>query len=169
MVTAPRPDILVTGDGKHLALVSADGDVALLRGRAGDFVRGMIFEKAGSFAKATPIEDWPGVRCTLDNCVMTVTGAERSWTLLATRTRTPIASMEMAAACKRVDIVVSDRWLPQSCRPKWIKADRRLLEQSGGLAFYLDAQRVVTANESNRHMPWVKAAHAARAANASHQ
>jgi competence protein ComEC len=59
--------------------------------------------------------------------------------------------------------------LPQSCRPKWIKADRRLLEQSGGLAFYLDAQRVVTANESNRHMPWVKAAHAARAANASHQ
>jgi hypothetical protein len=44
-----------------------------------------------------------------------------------------------------------------------------LLEQSGGLAFYLDAQRVVTANESNRHMPWVKAAHAARAANASHQ
>jgi competence protein ComEC len=169
MVTAPRPDILVTGDGKHLALVSADGDVALLRGRAGDFVRGMIFEKAGSFAKATPIEDWPGVQCTLDNCVMTVTGAERSWTLLATRTRTPIASMEMAAACKRVDIVVSDRWLPQSCRPKWIKADRRLLEQSGGLAFYLDAQRVVTANESNRHMPWVQAALNARAADASDQ
>lgn len=169
MVTAPRPDILVTGDGKHLALVSADGDVALLRGRAGDFVRGMIFEKAGSFAEATPIEDWPGVQCTLDNCVITVTGATRSWTLLATRTRTPIASMEMAAACKRVDIVVSDRWLPQSCRPKWIKADRRLLEQSGGLAFYLDAQRVVTANESNRHTPWVKAALNARAADASYQ
>jgi competence protein ComEC len=169
MVTAPRPDILVTGDGKHLALVSADGDVALLRGRAGDFVRGMIFEKAGSFAEATPIEDWPGVQCTLDNCVITVTGATRSWTLLATRTRTPIASMEMAAACKRVDIVVSDRWLPQSCRPKWIKADRRLLEQSGGLAFYLDAQRVVTANESNRHMPWVQAALNARAADASYQ
>jgi competence protein ComEC len=169
MVTAPRPDILVTGDGKHLALVSADGEVALLRGRAGDFVRGMIFEKAGSFAKATPIEDWPGVQCTLDNCVITVTGATRSWTLLATRTRTPIASMEMAAACKRVDIVVSDRWLPQSCRPKWIKADRRLLEQSGGLAFYLDAQRVVTAHEGNRHTPWVQAALNARAADASHQ
>jgi competence protein ComEC len=77
--------------------------------------------------------------------------------------------MEMAAACKRVDIVVSDRWLPQSCRPKWIKADRRLLEQSGGLAFYLDAQRVVTAHEGNRHMPWVQAANAARAAHASDQ
>ncbi|WP_295491087.1 ComEC/Rec2 family competence protein [Sphingorhabdus sp. EL138] len=169
MVMAPRPDILVTGDGKHLAIVSADGEVALLRGRAGDFVRGMIFEKAGSFAKATPIEDWPGVQCTLDNCVITLMGAERAWTLLATRTRNPIPSMEMAAACKRVDIVVSDRWLPQSCRPKWIKADRRLLEQSGGLAFYLDDQRVVTANEGNRNMPWVKAAQAARAAEASDQ
>ena len=162
MVTAPRPDILVTGDGKHLALVTADGEVALLRAKAGDFVRGMIFEKAGSKAQATPIEDWPGVQCTLDNCVVTLMGSERSWTLLATRTRNPIPSMEMAAACKRVDIVVSDRWLPASCRPKWVKADRRLLEQSGGLAFYLDAQRVVTANESNRHMPWVHAALEAR-------
>jgi competence protein ComEC len=77
--------------------------------------------------------------------------------------------MEMAAACKRVDIVVSDRWLPLSCRPKWIKVDRRLLEQSGGLAFYLDDKRVVTANEGSRHMPWVKAAHAARAADVSDQ
>jgi competence protein ComEC len=169
MVTAPRPDVLVTGDGKHLALVSADGEVALLRGRAGDFVRGMIFEKAGSKAQVTPIEGWPGVQCTLDNCVVTVMGKDRAWTLLATRTRNPIPSMEMAAACKRVDIVVSDRWLPASCRPKWIKADRRLLEQSGGLAFYLDAQRVVTVNEDNRHMPWVQAALKANAAAVSDQ
>jgi competence protein ComEC len=77
--------------------------------------------------------------------------------------------MEMAAACKRVDIVVSDRWLPKSCRPRWIKADRQLLEQTGGLAFYLEAQRVVTANENSRHLPWVKAANAARAADASRQ
>ena len=169
MVMAPRPDILVTGDGKHLALVSAQGDVALLRGRAGDFVRGMIFEKAGSDTEAIRIEDWPGAQCTADNCVVTLTGADRSWTLLATRTRNPIPSMEMGAACKRVDIVVSDRWLPISCRPKWIKADRRLLAQSGGLAFYLDAQRVVTANENSRHLPWVQAALAARAADASRQ
>jgi competence protein ComEC len=169
MVIAPRPDILVTGDGKHLALVSADGDIALLRGRAGDFVRGMISEKAGSDTEASQIEDWPGAQCTADNCVVTLMGRERSWTLLATRTRNPIPSMEMAAACKRVDIVVSDRWLPKSCRPKWIKADRQLLEQTGGLAFYLEAQRVVTANENSHHLPWVKAANAARAADASRQ
>jgi competence protein ComEC len=166
---APRPEILVTGDGKHLALVSADGDVALLRGRAGEFVRGMISEKAGSDGEAIRIEDWPGAQCTADNCVVTLKGKSRNWTLLATRTRNPIPSMEMAAACKRVDIVVSDRWLPKSCRPKWIKADRRLLEQTGGLAFYLDTQSVVTANENSGHLPWVQAAHAARAAKPSHQ
>jgi competence protein ComEC len=169
MVMAPRPDILVTGDGKHLALVSANADVALLRGRAGEFVRGMISEKAGSDAEATRIEDWPGAQCTADNCVVTLKGESRNWTLLATRTRNPIPSMEMAAACKRVDIVVSDRWLPKSCRPKWIKADRRLLEQTGGLAFYLNTQSVVTANENSGHLPWVQAAHAARAAKPSHQ
>jgi competence protein ComEC len=70
--------------------------------------------------------------------------------------------MEMAAACRRVDIVISDRWLPKSCQPKWIKADRRLLEQTGGLAIYLAEQRVITVNENRAHMPWVQAAKAAQ-------
>jgi competence protein ComEC len=163
MILAPRPDILVTGDGKHMAIVSADGQVALLRGKAGDFVRSMIFEKAGSSTEPIPIEEWPGALCTTDNCVVTVSSADLTkWTVLATRTASKVPSMEMAAACKRVDIVVSDRWLPQSCRPRWIKADRNLLEQSGGLAFYLAERRVATANEANRNMPWVEARNAAR-------
>ncbi len=53
-------------------------------------------------------------------------------------------------------------WLPQSCRPKWIKADRALLEQTGGLAIYLAKQRVITAKENRAHMPWVQAAKAAQ-------
>jgi competence protein ComEC len=77
--------------------------------------------------------------------------------------------MEMAAACRRVDIVMSDRWLPQSCRPKWIKADRRLLEQTGGLAIYLPEQRVITVNENRAHMPWVQAAKAAQQNTDLHQ
>jgi competence protein ComEC len=162
MIMAPRPDILVTGDGKHMALVRPSGEIALLRGRPGDFVRDLIFEKAGSNSPATPIELWTGAQCTDDNCVINVLRKGRSWTVLATRTGNQIPIMEMAAACKRVDIVVSDRWLPQTCRPKWIKADRNFLEKSGGLAFYLSEERVLTAQESNRHMPWVQAAATAR-------
>ena len=169
MVLAPRPDILVTGDGKHLALVAADGKVSLLRVKAGDFVRDMISEKAGSNAVATPIEQWPGARCTSDNCIISIAAPNRTWTILATRTAYQVPAVEMAAACRRVDIVMSDRWLPQSCRPKWIKADRRLLEQTGGLAIYLAEQRVITANENRAHTPWVQAAKAAQQNTDLHQ
>lgn len=163
LITAPRPDILITGDGKHLALVSANGEVALLREKAGDFIRAIIFEKAGSKIAATPIQKWPGAACTDDNCIITLSRGGRQWTILATRTANQIPAMEMAAACKRVDIVVSDRWLPPSCRPKWIKADRGFLTENGGLAIYLARQDVVTVHEDNRDMPWVKAAKSARA------
>ncbi len=169
LIGAPRPDILVTGDGKHLALVSADGEVALLREKAGDFVRAIIFEKAGSKVAATPIEKWPGVDCTDDNCMITISRGAREWTVLATRTANRIPAMEMAAACKRVDFVVSDRWLPPSCRPKWIKADRNFLKQNGGLAFYLAEQHVVTVHEDNRNMPWVEAANSTRTGDTTYQ
>lgn len=163
MVTAPRPDLLVTGDGKHLALVSADGNVALLRSGAGEYVRDMLLENAGTNAEPIPIEQWPGVKCSPDICVFDIERGGKRWSVLATRTRYQVPSMEMAAACKRVDIVVSDRWLPKSCTPRWVKADRSFLETSGGLAFYLNQFRLVTVNDDNAHMPWVQAAQAAKA------
>ena len=36
---SPTPDLLVTGDGRHLAVVDADGTPLLLRERSGDFIR----------------------------------------------------------------------------------------------------------------------------------
>ena len=163
MITASRPDLLVTGDGKHLALVSANGEVALLRSGAGDYVRDMLLENAGTNSEPTAIEDWPGVNCSPDICVFDIHRDGRQWRILATRTRYQVPSMEMAAACKRVDIVVSDRWLPWSCKPRWIKADRNMLEQSGGLAFYFTQSRLETVNSDNAHQPWIKAAQAAKA------
>lgn len=162
MITAARPDLLITGDGKHLALVSSDGDVALLRSGAGEYVRDMLLENAGTNADPIPIEQWRGVKCSPDICIFDIERGGKRWSVLATRTRYQVPSMEMAAACKRVDIVVSDRWLPKSCMPRWIKADRNFLETSGGLAFYLTQSRLVTVNDDNTHMPWVQAAQAAK-------
>lgn len=163
MITAPRPDLLVTGDGKHLALVGSSGEIALLRSGAGDYVRDMLLENAGTNSEPTAIEYWPGVKCTTDICVLDIQQEGRRWSVLATRTRYQVPSMEMAAACKRVDIVVSDRWLPWSCKPRWIKADRNMLEQSGGIAFYLKQSRLVAVYGSNANQPWVKAARAVKA------
>jgi hypothetical protein len=67
-----------------------------------------------------------------------------------------VPAMEMAAACKRVDIVISDRWLPYSCKPRWFKADRAFLEMSGGLAFYFDEARVRSVAETTAHYPWAR-------------
>lgn len=162
MVSAPRPDIVVTGDGQHLALAEPNGEVTLLRSRAGEFTRDMLLEKVGTLAEPVAIEQWRGAQCSVDICIISILRDKRRWLILATRTPYPIPAMEMAAACKRVDIVISDRWLPSSCRPKWIKADRKMLEQTGGLAFFLSQQRLITVNDSNAHYPWVKAARAAR-------
>lgn len=164
MILAPRPNLLVTGDGKHLAIVGQNGDIAFLRAKTGEFVSDMLFEKAGSNAKPTPIEEWPGASCTSDTCIISINDGNRRWRVLATRTPYQVPIMEMAAACRRVDIVISDRWLPQSCRPTWIKADRNLLEQTGGLAFYLGKNEVISVNNDNRHMPWVQAARTAQSA-----
>jgi competence protein ComEC len=50
----------------------------------------------------------------------------------------------MIAACAEADIVVSDRPLPDACRPRWLKADRTLLSETGGLAFELGTAPSVT-------------------------
>jgi len=162
IITAPRPDILLTGDGKHLAIVEQNGEVAFLRSKVGDFVSDMLLEKAGTKTKATAIENWPGVRCTADICILTINRNARQWSVLATRTPYQVPIMEMAAACRRVDIVVSDRRLPRSCAPKWMKADRNMLQQTGGLAFYLADNKVVSVHEKRAHTPWAEAARTAR-------
>jgi competence protein ComEC len=163
MLLAPRPDLLVTGDGKHLAVVEANGSVALLRSKAGDYTRDMLLETAGTVAEPQALESWPGADCSIDICIIEIQRGGQSWRILATRTPYAVPSMEMAAACRRVDIVVSDRWLPASCRPRWIKADRNMLDQSGGLAFHLAEQKLVSVNDKNAHMPWVRAARTAKA------
>ena len=43
-LATPSPDLIVTGDGRHLALRTAEGGYALLRERAGDYVRDLLTE-----------------------------------------------------------------------------------------------------------------------------
>jgi competence protein ComEC len=160
IVGAPYPDVLVTGDGKHLAVINAQGKLVLLRPRAGDYVRDSLLENSGIRGDPIAIDEWPGAKCNLDSCVFVIRRGGKDWSILALRTRYNIPAMELASACKRVDIVVSDRWLPYSCKPRWIKADKNLLQQTGGLAFYLGEKRVANVAQQNPNAPWVRAAHA---------
>jgi competence protein ComEC len=151
---APAPDLLITGDGRHLAVRSEDGSLALLRPRAGDYVRDVLGENAGVAGEASELDTQPGTRCGPDLCRSEILRGGRRWRLLATRSPYLVDIGEMNRACAAADIVVSDRRLPRTCRPRWLKADRPFLARTGGLAISLSGPAVRTVHRPGDQHPW---------------
>ena len=158
-LATPPPDLLVTGDGRHLAFRSDAGELAILRGRAGDYVRSLLAENSGGEAEFAEVEHLAGAACSEDLCAIDLSRGGRRWRLLATRTDRFVAIPAFRRACAEADIVVSDRRLPKSCVPRWLKADRDLLARTGGLAVRLGRTPSVAtvASGQGRH-PWAAAA-----------
>jgi competence protein ComEC len=159
-LATPAPDLLVTGDGQHLAVRTPHG-LALLRPRAGDYVRDTLSETSGVAPEPLEIDSLPTAACSPDLCLADIAGGGRSVRILATRSSRFVPVDELARACAEADIAVSDRRLPRNCRPRWLKADRPFLARTGGLAFTFGAApRVETvAGQQGRH-PWALAAQA---------
>ena len=156
---APSPDLLVTGDGKHLAVVATDGTPHILRDRTGDFMRDVFAESSGFDGEPDLLAEAPFADCSRDSCVARLTRGGRSWRVLATRSSAWLEWRDMVDACARADIVVSDRWLPRGCTPKWLKLDRHMLERTGGVAIDLrDAPAVATVAEQVGEHPWAASA-----------
>ncbi|HEX4736775.1 MAG TPA: ComEC/Rec2 family competence protein [Allosphingosinicella sp.] len=152
---APRPDLLVTGDGRHVAFLGPDGKVGILRTRARDYVRSTIAESFATDDNLPDVDDLKGATCTDDSCLVTMWRDGRPWRILATRTKTPFDKGPLAKACAAADIVVSERYLPRDCTPRWLKIDPRLLKRTGGLSIRLGASPSVktVAQGVGRH-PW---------------
>lgn len=148
------PDILVTGDGRHFAVRTDDGAYALLRARAGDYVRDMLTESAGFDGELAELDAVPGARCSADACAVDLIRGAKRWRLLATRSAYLIQPRELRAACGQADIVVSDRYLPDWCAPRWLKADRALLARTGGLSIKLDQAAIATVKQDGDRHPW---------------
>jgi competence protein ComEC len=157
ILTTPGPDILVTGDGRHVAIRTADGGMALLRARAGDYVRDTLAESAGYEGELAAFEDLPSARCSRDLCALTLGGGHgrRSWRLLTTRSMDIVPAAMLAKACAAADVVVSERRLPRTCRPRWLKIDRTMLRRTGGVAIYLKAGLFHTVKKPNDAHPWI--------------
>jgi competence protein ComEC len=156
-LTTSPPDLFVTGDGRHLAVRGEDGRIALLRERAGDYVRATLSELSGREADdAIALDDLPGARCSPDACEAVLRRGGRDWHLLATRSIYRIERTSLEPACAVADIVVSDRRLPIWCRPRWLKADPSLLRRTGGLAIRLAPPEVMTVAERQGDHPWAQ-------------
>lgn len=156
LVATVRPaDLLVSGDGRHVGIVAGDGaSLFVLRESKSDFARDNLTEIAGMHGEPKLIGAWPGARCNRDACVVIIERGDRDWRVLLTRSRAALPERALAASCERVDIVLSDRWLPGSCQPVWLKADRRLLSQTGGLAFDLAKGKIRTVADGEGQHGW---------------
>lgn len=152
---APVPDVLVTGDGQHLALVRDDGVPVLLRSRSGDFVRDLMSEASAYDGNPLNLEEQPFARCSRDACFADIVEGKHAWRLLAIRSREHIDWVSLTRACADADIVVADRRMPKGCTPRWLKLDRATLEESGGVAIYLkDQPRIATVADQLGAHPW---------------
>jgi len=158
-VFTPVPDLLVSGDGRQVGITFTDEDgerrLLSLRDSRSDYARDNLIELAGVKGEPTPLAAWPGARCSSAFCTIVLRRGERDWAILMARTRDRVEERALASACAKADIVIADRFLPRSCRPRWLKADRRLLERTGGLSIDLERRTIETvAEREGRHGWW---------------
>ncbi len=154
-VSTPVPDLLISGDGQHLAVRTPAGGIAMLRDKSGDYARETMAENAGVDGEALLLSDQPFATCTRDACLALVQSGGRTFRVLATRSLYQLPSDQLIAACRAADIVVSDRRLPSACRPAWLKLDAPALRRTGGLAISLASGRIVTVRRPGDHHPWI--------------
>jgi competence protein ComEC len=161
VMATPIPDVLVGREGRQVGITieNADGSRSLLslRDSRSDYARDNLLELASVTSEPIPLAEWDGARCSPEFCTIVLERGGREWTLLLARNRELIEERALAAACERSDIVVADRFLPRSCNPSWLKADRRLLERTGGLALDLGNQRIATVASGQGEHGWWRA------------
>lgn len=150
---ARPPDLLVSGDGRHAAVVLDDGGLAFLRERAGPYIRD-VWGDATAASIEPALVDQAFARCSDDVCLADIARDGRRWRVLATLSRERIDRRVFEPACAAADIVVSDRRLPSWCRPRWLKLDRAALGNSGAVAVWLAERRVETVHAALGDHSW---------------
>jgi competence protein ComEC len=154
LATLRPPDVLVSGDGRHVGITGAGTELLVLRASKSDYVRENLTEIAGMAGETKLLSDWQGARCNADFCAVQLVRGGRAWQFLITRGNDYVSTRALAAACDRADVVIADRRLPFACQPRWLKADRELLDRTGGLALDLDQGRIETVSDLQGSHGW---------------
>jgi competence protein ComEC len=162
MAVSPVPDVLVARDGRQVGITAPDGGLIVLRESEG-YALDSLREAAAVEGAPIPIERAPEARCSADFCWLPVIRDGRNWSLLVARSRHYVDALQLIRACERADIVIAARTLPRSCRPRFLKADRRFLTENGGLSIRFGEELDVTtvAASQGRHGWWRGAAETA--------
>ena len=154
LMATPVPDVLIGRDGRYVG-VTLDGERMLsLRNSRSSYARDNLLELASVSSEPIPMADWPGAQCSAEFCLLQIERGGRDWTLLMARNRSLIEERALAAACEQSDIVVADRFLPASCKPRWLKADRGYLSKNGGAALFLSRERITNVAATQGEHGW---------------
>ncbi len=152
------PDVLITGDGRNLGVVSDNGaQLMILHQGRSSFTRNEMLEVAGMAGDSAPLDSWPGAHCNREFCLVELRRGGRNWRLLVARRRISLPDDVLAQACAGVDIVIAQQVLAGPCHPALIKADRALLMQTGGLALDLASRQVTSVASTQGDHPWWRA------------
>lgn len=154
LLATPVPDVLIGRDGRHVGITLDDGRLLSLRDTRSSYVRDNLLELAGVTSEPIPVARWPGARCSNEFCTLVLQRGGRAWVLLLARNGNFVEERALADACKRSDIVVADRYLPRSCRPRWLRADRSLLQARGGMALDLSEPAITDVAEGQGAHGW---------------
>lgn len=155
IIAISPPDLLVSGDGRHVGITGlAEGELVVLRESRSDYTRQNLNELAGMNGDVRTVESLPEARCTPEFCALPIERGGRTWHLLMARGTDWVPREELAAACAASDIVIADRWLPRSCKPRYLKADRALLSRTGGLTIDLEGPKIRTVAETQGEHGW---------------
>ena len=157
MVLSPVPDILITRDGRDIGIANEAERLLVLRDSDGGYAQENLLELAGAEAAPIAIAEWPGSKCSDQFCSVVINRDDRDWSILVARNRDLVEERALAAACREADIVIADRFLPRSCKPRWLRADRRFLDRDGGTAIYLAQDRIDTVAEDQGEHGWWRA------------
>ncbi|WP_408591157.1 ComEC/Rec2 family competence protein [Novosphingobium sp.] len=148
------PDILVSGDGHYVGITGEGPNLIVLRPMRGDYARSNLLEMAGMQGDVVAMDDWAKAKCNVDFCAVTLDRQPSRFRVLLARGTVVIDELALAAACERSDLVIADRRLPQSCRPRLLRIDRSVLEHTGGLTVDLKSLRVTTVAQTMGHQGW---------------
>lgn len=145
-VAAPRPDILIAGDGRNVAVRGKDGRLHLMKGNKDAFA---VKEWLAADADPQIVTDGSlseGVSCDSAGCIASTAGGA----LVALSLR-PEA---VADDCERAALIVTTRQVPSACRAYVIDAER--LRRQGAMALRAgrEGYAVDAARPRNIDRPW---------------
>ncbi|MEP3051688.1 MAG: ComEC/Rec2 family competence protein [Erythrobacter sp.] len=158
LLATPIPDVLIGRDGRHVGVTIEGERLLSLRDSRSSYARDNLLELASVASDPIPMANWPNARCSTEFCLLELDRGGRQWTLLMARNRDLIEERSLAAACDRADIVVADRYLPRSCNPKWLKADKGYLDTNGGISINLVDQTITTVASGQGDHGWWRGA-----------